>query len=101
MEAPIEPGVTPRPTQQRWAWVILAFAVPALILEVILGAQRRTETSLLIRFGNVGLPVSIGCIALLMLLPARHPLIRWLWLLWLLAFVFWLAGFVLRLKGGL
>jgi hypothetical protein len=97
----MEPGAPPRPIRRRWSWAILAFAVPALILEVIVGVLRSANTPLLLRFGDVGLPLSTACIALLMLLPPKHPLLRWLWLVWLVAFVFWLAGFVLRLKGGL
>jgi len=97
-DSTVDPAASARPVQRRWAWVILAFAVPALVLELYLAIRRNPQMGVFSRFGNIGLPLSTNCVAVLLLLPPKHALTRWIWAVWILAFAFWLVGFVAGLR---
>lgn len=87
------------PAQRRWAYVILALALPALVLEIVLAARTDAATGFLQRYSRIGLPLALACLALLMLLPPRHKLLAWLWAGWVVGFGFWAVGFVALLIG--
>jgi hypothetical protein len=68
-------------------------------LEVVLAVQTDPSTPFLRRYSRVGLPLSLACLALLMLLPPWHKLVRWLWAGWILGFGFWVVGLLVTLIG--
>ena len=96
----MEPDTTPTAAQRRWAYLILALSSPALIIYVLVAARTDSSAPFLRHYGDLGLPLSLGCIAVLMIVGPRHPLVRWIWVCWILAFGIWVASLVTRITGG-
>ena len=95
----MEPEKPPQSVPKPWAFLVLALAGPALVIEIVLAAKTDATTPLLRRFSGIGLPLSLVCLAVLMLVRRKHPLLRWLWITCGLSWGFWVVGFVARILG--